>query len=173
MPLLKINPFSFPEDIHVLEHIDRLIEIFNVCWPMYAAMPAVLKDAVEKAYVVSGWNLETSECRYRDAKGKPLYPSCIDVLRQINRVMDDSAYSSDSKGDYKGALCTRLKSLTNGLYGQIFTTDELSEQELFDENVIIDLSRTGSSETKSLIMGILVMKLQEYRMANAIGGMNL
>ena len=170
MPLLKINPFSFPEDIHVLEHIDRLIEIFNVCWPMYAAMPAVLKDAVEKAYVVSGWNLETSECRYRDAKGKPLYPSFIDVLRQINRVMDDSAYSSDSKGDYKGALCTRLKSLTNGLYGQIFTTDELSEQELFDENVIIDLSRTGSSETKSLIMGILVMKLQEYRMANAIGG---
>ena len=29
MPLLKINPFSFPDDIHVLEHIDRLIEIFN------------------------------------------------------------------------------------------------------------------------------------------------
>ena len=57
MPLLKINPFSFPDDIHVLEHIDRLIEIFNVCWPMYAAMPAVLKDAIEKSYVVSGWNL--------------------------------------------------------------------------------------------------------------------
>ena len=38
-PLLKINPFKFPKEIHVLEHIDRLIEIFNVCWPMYAAMP--------------------------------------------------------------------------------------------------------------------------------------
>ena len=170
MPLLKINPFSFPEDIHVLEHIDRLIEIFNVCWPMYAAMPAVLKDSIEKAYVVSGWNLETSECRYKDSNGKPLYPSFIDVLHQINTVMDDSDYSSDSKGDYKGALCTRLKSLTNGLYGQIFTNDELDSAELFDENVIIDLSRTGSSETKSLIMGLLVMKLQEYRMANATAG---
>ena len=170
MPLLKINPFSFPDDIHVLEHIDRLIEIFNVCWPMYAAMPAVLKDAIEKSYVVSGWNLETSECRYKDNNGRPLYPSFIDVLNQINRVMDDSAYSSDSKGDYKGALCTRLKSLTNGLYGQIFTSDELNGKELFDENVIIDLSRTGSSETKSLIMGLLVMKLQEYRMANAVNG---
>lgn len=170
MPLLRINPFSFPDDIHVLEHIDRLIEIFNVCWPMYAAMPAVLKDAVEKAYIVSGWDLETSECRYRNTNGKPLYPSFVDVLNQINRVMDDSAYSSDSKGDYKGALCTRLKSLTNGLYGQIFTNDELSGKELFDENVIIDLSRTGSCETKSLIMGLLVMKLQEYRMANAADG---
>ena len=170
MPLLKINPFSFPDDIHVLEHIDRLIEIFNVCWPMYAAMPAILKEAVEKSYVVSGWNLETSECKYRDSKGRALYPSFLDVLRQINRVIDNSAYSSDSKGDYKGALCTRLKSLTNGLYGQIFSNDELSEKELFEENVIIDLSRTGSSETKSLIMGLLVMKLQEFRIVNAVGG---
>ncbi len=169
-PLLRLDPFSFPDDIHVLEHIDHLIEIFNVCWPMYAAMPAVLKDAVEKSYVVSGWNLETSECRYKDEKGRPLYPSFIDVLRQINIVMDDSAYSSDSKGDYKGALCTRLKSLTNGLYGQIFTNHELSGKELFDENVIVDLSRTGAGETKSLIMGLLVLKLQEYRMANAASG---
>ena len=169
MPLLRMNPFSFPDDIHVLEHIDRLIEIFNVCWPMYAAMPAILKEAVERAYVVAGWNLANSECRYHDTKGNALYPSFLDVLNQINVVMNETAYSSDSKGDYKGALCTRLKSLTNGLYGQIFTNDELSAEELFDSNVIIDLSRTGSGETKSLIMGLLVMKLQEYRMANAVG----
>lgn len=169
-PLLRINPFSFPEDIHVLEHIDRLIEIFNVCWPMYAAMPAVLKDAIERAYIVSGWNLENSQCRYISGSGTPLFPAFVDVLRQIRIVMDESAYSSDSRGDYKGALCTRLKSLTNGLYGQIFTNDELSCEELFDSNVIVDLSRVGSGETKSLIMGLLVMKLQEYRMANAAGG---
>ncbi len=165
MPLLKINPFSFPEDIHVLEHIDRLVEIFNVCWPMYAAMPAVLKDAVERAYVVSGWNLETSECRYIKSDGEKLFPSFADVLKQVWVVMDESLYSSDSKGDYKGALCTRLKSLTNGLYGQIFANDELTSEELFDTNVIIDLSRIGSSETKSLLMGLLIMKLQEYRMS--------
>lgn len=28
--LLRINPFSFPAGIHVLEHIDRIVEIFNV-----------------------------------------------------------------------------------------------------------------------------------------------
>ncbi len=166
-PLLRINPFSFPEDVHVLEHIERLVEIFNVCWPMYAAMPAVLKDSIERAYVVSGWKLDTSECKYCSHSGKPLYPNFLDVLNQINAVMNESQYSSDSKGDYKGALSTRLKSLTNGLYAQIFTSDEIPEKELFDENVIIDLSRTGSNETKSLIMGLLVMKLQEYRMSQA------
>ena len=69
-PMLKLNPFQFPKGIHVLEHIDRLIEIFNVCWPMYAAMPAVLKDSVERAYISAGWNLETSENSFSDEIGR-------------------------------------------------------------------------------------------------------
>ncbi|MCC8096978.1 MAG: ATP-binding protein [Eubacterium sp.] len=167
--LLRINPFSFPEDVHILEHIDRLIEIFNVCWPMYAAMPAVLKDAVERAYIKAGWDLNESECKYISEECIKLYPGFVDVLQQINIVMEESKYSSDSKGDYTGALCTRVKSLTNGLYSQIFTANELSDEELYDKNVIVDLSRVGSTETKSLIMGLLVMKMQEYRMSARTG----
>lgn len=161
--LLRINPFSFPEQTHIYEHMDRLIEIFNVCWPMYAAMPAVLKDAIERAYIDAGWNLKTSVNRYNCR----IFPTFADVLWQIDAVMEDSQYSANSKGDYKGALSTRLKSLTNGINGMVFTADELPAEALFDENVIVDLSRVGSTETKSLIMGLLVMKLQEHRMAQA------
>lgn len=160
--LLKINPFRFPEGIHVLEHLDRLVEIFNVCWPMYAAMPAILKEAIENAYVAVGWDLSSSN----NPKGNR-YPNFADVLEQIQTVIADSKYSADSKGDYTGALVTRVRSLTNGLNGQIFTsTDDLSDTALFDQKVIIDLSRVGSTETKSLIMGLLVMKLNEYRMVS-------
>lgn len=159
--LLKINPFRFPEGIHVLEHLDRLVEIFNVCWPMYAAMPAILKEAMEKAYIAVGWNISTSEY---EKEGKCKYPNFADLLEQIEKVINDSKYSADSKGDYSGALLTRVRSLTNGLNGQIFCSDDLSDSELFDKNVIVDLSRVGSTETKSLIMGLLVMKLNEYRM---------
>lgn len=151
--LLRINPFSFPEEIHVYEHMDRLIEIFNVCWPMYAAMPAVLKDAVERAYIDAGWDLRTSTNKY-DSR---LFPTFIDVLNQIEAVMNESQYSADSKGDYKGALSTRIRSLTNGINGLIFSSDERSEDELFEANVIVDLSRVGSTETKSLIMGLLLV----------------
>ncbi|WP_141081013.1 ATP-binding protein [Campylobacter devanensis] len=165
--LLKINPFSFPKEIHVLEHIDRLIEIFNVCWPMYAAMPAVLKDAVEKSYEDAGWDLTNSTNAY----GENLYPEFSDVARNIKSIIDSSEYNAENKGAYKGSLLTRLKSLTNGLNGLIFNRDEISSEELFDKNVIVDLSRVGSTETKSLIMGILMLKLQEYRMSNA-NGMN-
>ena len=169
--LLRINPFSFPngnedpsKNIHILEHLDRLIEIFNVCWPMYAAMPAVLKEAVEKSYEDCGWNLTESTNEY----GNDFYPTFDDVTRNIRTIIDSSEYDSDNKGAYKGSLITRLKSLTNGINGMIFTTDEISSKDLFDENVIVDLSRVGSSETKSLIMGLLVLKLQEYRMTSGV-----
>ncbi|MDM8144244.1 ATP-binding protein [Megamonas hypermegale] len=162
--LLKINPFKFPKGVHVFEHVDRLVEIFNVCWPMYAAMPAVLKEAVLNAYKICGWNLETSQ----NSKGE-YYPNFKDVLEQLINVIDNSAYDKEVKSNYKGSLETRIKSLTNGLNGQIFVDDEIPSNILFDTNVIVDLSRIGSLETKSLIMGILVMRLNEYRMVNAKG----
>lgn len=161
--LLRINPFKFPKSIHVLEHVDRLIEIFNVCWPMYAAMPAVLKDAVLSAYEDCGWDLVESVNRISDE----LFPTFADLERELWTVIENSAYSEELKGNYIGSLVTRIKSLTNGLNGQIFASDEIDNKLLFDENVIIDLSRIGSLETKSLIMGILVMRLNEYRMSEA------
>ncbi len=161
--LLKINPFKFASKIHILEHVDRLVEIFNVCWPMYAAMPAVLKDAILKSYEDCGWDLSSSKNIY----GDQLYPTFIDLQESLEEVIHSSAYSEEVKSNYKGSLMTRVKSLTNGLNGQIFTSGEIPGEVLFDSNVIVDLSRIGSLETKSLIMGLLIMQLSEYRMSSA------
>lgn len=165
MPLLRINPFSFPTGVHVLEHIDRLTEIFNVCWPMYSAMPAVLKKAMLDAYESCGWDLRLSVNRL--SRGEDVYPSFLDLFLSLGKVITESAYSEEVKSNYSGALLTRVESLTNGLNGEIFSVNELSNMVLFDENCIIDLSRVGSQETKSLIMGILIMRLSEYRMTGA------
>lgn len=159
--LLKLNPFSFPEEVHIQEHIDRLTELFNVCWSMYAAMPAVLKDAIICAYESAGWDMNNSS----NSTSRRLYPTFSDVLRELENVVNQSDYSGDTSSDYKGALKTRLKSLTNGINGMIFSGQEIPPEKLFDTDTIVDLSRVGSMETKSLIMGILVMKLQEYRMS--------
>jgi len=163
-PLLRLDPFSFPKGIHVFEHMDRLVEIFNVCWPMYAAMPAVLKNAIEKSYSDCGWDLMRSTNKF----GENIYPGFADVARNVKEIIDTSEYDAENKGAYKGSLLTRLQSLTNGINGMIFTSDELNPMELFDKNVIADLSRVGSSETKSLIMGMLILKLQEYRMTSGL-----
>lgn len=163
--MLKINPFRFPERIHVLEHLDRLVEIFNACWEMTAAMPAVLKDSIEQAYLRCGWDLQNSIFM----KSGPIkYPTFQDVLDALPRVIEQSAYSDEVKGNYIGSLVTRVHSLTIGISGQIFNDETgLSDELLFDDNTIVDLSRVGSAETKALIMGTLILRLNEYRMASA------
>lgn len=162
--ILQINPFVFPEGIHVYEHIDRLLDVFNVCWPMYAAMPAVLKDAIIRAYEKVGWNMRSS----RNDNGR-LYPTFEDVCDEIDFIINNSDYSDENKGNYRGSLKTRLKSLTNGINGLIFCEGNIPDSILFDSKTIVDLSRVGSAENKSLIMGILVIKLQEYRMCRPEG----
>lgn len=127
--LLQLNPFAFPSGMQILEHIDRLVEIFNVCWPMYAAMPAVLKDSIERAYRAAGWDLRKSH----NAVSDQLFPTFEDVLRELSSTIKESDYSDDTKGDYIGSLSTRLRSLTNGINGEIFTGSEMDLHKLFDE----------------------------------------
>jgi len=162
--LLKINPFKFTEGVHVLEHADRLIEIFNACWPMYAAMPAVLKEAVLNAYEDCGWDLVKSTNKYSG----PIFPTFSDLIWELEAAIEMSEYSEEVKSNYKGSLVTRVKSLANGINGEIFSGQEIGDNILFDENVIVDISRIGSQETKALIMGILIMRLNEYRVSSEL-----
>jgi hypothetical protein len=158
-PLINLNPFKFPESIHVLEHVDGLVEIFSVCWPMYDAMPAFFKDAILKSYEEVGWDLGSSTFEDEDVE----YPDFEILAEQLEKLIDETDYSAEVKGNYTGALVTRVKSLTVGLNKFIFTTEQTPYEKLFDENCILDISRVKSGETKALIMGLMVYILNEYR----------
>ena len=160
---LRINPFAFPDGVTSSEHIERLMSIFCAVWPMYSAMPAIMKDALETIYRLHGFDDVWGE--------KPeggTFPCFDDLLNILPQIIKDSEYSQEVQGNYTGALVTRVKSLTNGIYSVIFTDDELTDAELFDEDTIIDLSRIGSEETKSLIMGFIITRLSEYRSTSGL-----
>ena len=157
--LININPFMFPDSIHVLEHIDGLVEIFSVCWPMYDAMPAFFKDAILRSYESVGWDLGSSTFE----GDVPEYPDFEILAEQLDLLIERSDYASDIKSNYRGALITRVKSLTVGLNKFIFTAAQTPYNILFDQNCILDISRVKSSETKALIMGLIVYILNEYR----------
>lgn len=158
--LININPFKFPRSIHVLEHIDGLVEIFSVCWPMYDAMPAFFKDAILKAYEAVGWDLGSSTFEGDNLE----YPDFDILAEQLDKLITNSNYAAEIKSNYRGALLTRVKSLAVGLNKYIFTEEQTPYEQLFDENCILDISRVKSSETKALLMGLMVYILNEYRM---------
>ena len=158
--LINLNPFKFPDSIHVLEHVDGLVEIFSVCWPMYDAMPAFFKDAILKSYEAVGWDLGSSTFDGED----PEYPDFEILAEQLESLINASDYASDIKSNYRGALITRVKSLTVGLNKYMFTSNQTPYEVLFDQNCILDISRVKSMETKALLMGLVVYILNEYRM---------
>lgn len=166
---LQLNPFEFGGGIHIREHLDNLIQVVSACWPLYGAMPAILKQAFEQVYIEHGWDLDHSERIVNRGTKFPVFKDMIPVLQ---RIINESEYSAQAKGDYKGALVTRVSSLCNGFEGQIFGRNTgISESTLFQANTIIDLSSIGSDETRALIMGLLITKLKNYRKA-ASGGPN-
>lgn len=159
--MLKINPFAFEESVHILNHMERLISVFSTAWPLYAAQPAILRDCVRMAYVKCGWDITNSICLK-----KRKFPTFLDVLNELPEAIRRSRFIGESKGTYEGALQTRLSMLTEGVFKELFCSDyNISDAELFDGNVIIDLSRLGSPETLSLVMGILLIRLYEHRLS--------
>ena len=146
--------------------IDGLVEIFSVCWPMYDAMPAFFKDAILKSYEAIGWDLSSSTFEGEELE----YPDFEVLTEQLDELIGNSDYASDIKSNYRGALLTRVKSLTVGLNKSIFTTEQTPYDQLFDNNCILDISRVKSTETKALIMGLMVYMLNEYRLHEKICG---
>lgn len=160
--MLRINPFEFPLGIHILTHIDRLIEVFSVCWPLYAAQPALLRECVEEAYIRAGWDLSNS---IYVGEGGVKYPDFTLLLGIVPEVIARSKFVGESKGTYEGALLTRIAMLTHGMYGQVLNgSGTVSDSDLFDGKVVVDLSNVGSQETLALLMGVLVIRLREHRM---------
>ncbi len=125
-------------------------------------MPAILKDAIVQSYTHCGWDVVNSI--WIEGISDHKYPVFADVLKILPQIINSSDYSDDSKGDYKGALLTRVQSMTTGITHLIFERSEgVADNTLFNSNVVIDLSDIGSEETIALIMGVLIMRLGEYR----------
>lgn len=167
--MLYLNPFQFNESKTTLqEHMARINGVLQSCWPLYGPMPGMLKDAVERAYLACGWDLQLSR---RIVSREKEFPTMEDLLAAVEEIISNSPYPTSTKGEYRGALGMRIRSLLTGFEGTLLScTRGLSDQELFEQNAIVDLSAIGNAETRSLMMGILITRLSEYRMGNHVPG---
>ncbi len=157
--LVSINPLYFSRGIHVKDHINRLMALFTLCWSLDDEMRSLLEMAIIRSYEDYGWNIQTSENRLEAA-----YPYIGSILKFIEQSIDMDDHSDEKQKASTNALIRRLRHLLeNGTYNMTFCDKVLSDQKLFERNVIVDLSRFPSSEVKTLIMGTLVMRLYEYR----------
>lgn len=165
---LHLNPFSFPVGSRVTlsSHIDRVCAVFNAAFPMYAAMPQILEKAIYLAYEAKGWDVASSRCIEVPMR----FPTIADVGEKIREVIRDAGYTGESYDTYIGALKARLDSFTYGSLGFILSAASSEEETpatvLFNSPCVVNIAALGSVEKKSVLMGLLLIRLLEHRMAS-------
>src|SRR5690606_23114203 len=95
---LRINPLVFPEGIELSDHVDRVCTVFNAAFPMYAAMPQVLEEAIFTAYEELGWDSISSTC----VGGEQRFPTLRRIADLISQVVQQLGYSEQVSSDYIG-----------------------------------------------------------------------
>ncbi|MBP2299235.1 FtsK/SpoIIIE domain-containing protein [Azospirillum picis] len=163
---LRLNPLVFPDGIELADHIDRVCTVFNAAFPMYAAMPQILEEAVYRAYEELGWDSISS----RSIRGR-IFPTLGRVAELIPEIVRNLGFSEQVSSDYVGALTTRLRALCRGALGKTLLchqNEETAWEDLLTNSSIIDLSSMGSPEKRALLMGVLFMRLYETRLSSGV-----
>ncbi|NQZ50301.1 MAG: ATP-binding protein [Moritella sp.] len=143
---------------------------FTAAFPMEAAMPYLLEEAIYECYKDYGWNTDGWEYT-EDANiyfeqpwesNGACWPIMDDLLKNMDRVVKSKNFDSRLESDYTASLVARFKNLTVGAKGQMLncrlSTDLV---ELLDKKVIFELDDLKSPEDKCLMMGLIIVRLSE------------
>jgi DNA helicase HerA-like ATPase len=171
----RLNPFEFPENGHLLSHIDNLKAVFNAAFPMYASMPYILEEAIIEVYTDKGWDLATSENIYLQAGEEEAFydylPTLQELYNKIENVVSSKQYALEQTMNIGAALKARLASLLTGSKGLMLNTKRSTPlKRLLDSKVLLELKHIGDDDEKCFLMGLLLSQIYEFRDVEHAGG---
>lgn len=165
----RLNPFEILEGVLVQSHIDHLRSVFNASFMMFAPMPYVLERCIHEIYRDKGWDLITNENRYIQSDEEyigDLFPTLSDLYEKIDPVVDSLGYEERVTMDVKAMLKTRIGSLCIGGKGAMLDTRlSIPMEVLLSKPTILELESIGDDEEKAFIIGLLISRLYEFRIA--------
>ncbi|EIC19463.1 ATP-binding protein [Thiorhodovibrio frisius] len=178
----RINPFEFSPGCNLLTHIDNLKSVFSAAFPMYAAMPYILEEAIIEVYQDKGWELSTSTNIYlhgvasTDSGSESLdsladaerffdfLPTMQDLYEKIDDVVNSKQYAQEQTMNYSAALKARISSLLTGSKGLMLNTRRSTPMAtLLKESVVLELKHIGDDEEKCFLMGLILSAIYEHR----------
>lgn len=156
----RINPFETNSGISLQTHIDYLLSTFKAAFDLYPPMPYILEKAVYEVYSDRGWDIVENRNRY----GLTEYPTLSDLYNKIDVIVDEMGYHKEVQSNVKAALQARIYYLMIGGKGAMLNTPKsVPIDELLSRPVVMELEDLGDDETKSFVIGILLVQLYEYR----------
>lgn len=162
----RLNPFEMlsPRQ-NLASHIDTLKATLAAVFPMEAAMPQIVEEAIIRAYQGKGWMIHEGENLLVDdpwAADSEVWPTFSDMIRELDVVIKSKGMGKEFEEKYRGSLVARLSSLTLGTKGRMLNTRRsMNFDQLLDKCVVIELEELKDEQDKALFMGLIITRLAE------------
>jgi hypothetical protein len=98
-------------------HIDILKNALNAVFPMEAAMPMIVAEAIIQAYKRKGWDIFSNQNQLIEepfALNSGAWPNFSDMIRELDSVIESKGMGKEFEEKYRGSLVARLTDLTKG-----------------------------------------------------------
>lgn len=162
----RINPFELVSlDEPLVSHIDIIKATLLAVFPMEAAMPYMVEEAIIKAYETKGWDIHsTVNIYWKDPWSTEVdaWPNFSDVISELEGVIKSKNLGKEFEEKYHGSLVARLTNLTLGTKGRMLNARRsIDFERLLDSKVVIELDEVKDEEDKALIMGLILTRVAE------------
>ncbi len=165
---LRLNPFELVNPkVKLAGHIATLTSTLLAAYPMEAAMPQLVEEAIIAAYETYGWDMRTGENEMFDnpwdasVQGQ-CWPIFSDMIAALDQLIKSKGMGQEFEEKYRGSLVARLTNLTLGTKGPMLNTRRsIDFDALLDRKVVIELEELKSESDKALLMGLIINRLTE------------
>lgn len=162
----RLNPFELvSKKQNLLSHISTLNATFAAVFPMEAAMPYIVEEAIINAYKNKGWDINSGmNYLYDDPwnTSEDVWPILSDMIAELDSVIKSKGMGKEFEEKYRGSLVARLTTLTLGVKGRMLNTKRsLDFDSLLDKKVVIELEELKDEQDKALFMGLILSRLAE------------
>lgn len=162
----RLNPFELVSNRQNLSsHVAILKATLAAVFPMEAAMPSIVEEAIINAYKAKGWDIHSTSNFLIDdpwAPGAPAWPTFSDMIAELDGVITAKGMGKEFEEKYRGSLVARLTSLTIGTKGRMLNTRySLDFDRLLDRCVVIEMEELKDEQDKALFMGLILTRLAE------------
>lgn len=162
----RLNPFELVSaGEHLAGHIDILKNALTAVFPMEAAMPMIVAEAIILAYENKGWDIHSSQNLLIDdpfVVNSGAWPNFSDVIAELDTVIKSKGMGREFEEKYRGSLVARLTDLTKGTKSRMLNVrHSLDFDALLDKKVVIELDELKDESDKSLLMALIVTRFAE------------
>ena len=161
----RINPFEFFPHESISSRVDMIKANIEASFDMEAAIPQIIESALYRCYEEYGWDISTSK-NYKFsnpfADGVFAFPTLSDLIRQANIVVEEQGFDERLKKDYIGSINARLQGLLVGSKAFMLNNPRsIDFADLLEKNVVLELEEVKNGAEKSLIMGFILININE------------